>query len=63
MSEAPGDGADVGAVGDQVGGGRVTQVVKTNAFESVSIGEDPPILGDLVERDRVAPVPSAAARK
>ena len=34
----------------------MTEIVKPDALESVDIGEGAPVLGDLVERDRVAPI-------
>ena len=41
VTETSGDGADVGAVGDEVGGGGVAEVVEAHTFEAVGVGEPP----------------------
>lgn len=57
VAETSSDGADVGAIGDEVGGRCMAEVMKSDAVEPMGVGEGSPVVGDLVERQRMVPVP------
>ena len=57
MAEPSGDGTHVGAVRDEMCSRRMAEIMKSDAVEPMGVGEGSPVMSDLVERQRMDPVP------